>query len=299
MKTESTRSIAANPKTTHDKINIDGLDIFYREAGPKDAPTIVLLHGFPSSSHMFRDLIAELQNDFHLIAPDYPGFGYSDSPDAGKFDYTFDNLADIVAKLLAAKSCDRYWLFLQDYGGPVGFRLAAAHPERVAGLLVQNANAYMDGVSEMLASAAMHFWQNRSAATEAPLRGLVTPDGVKMQYLTGVKDPAVVNPDAWTHDLVSLSRPGNVEAQLTLLFNYQSNVPKFAEWQAYFRAHQPPTLITWGKNDPFFTEAGARAYLKDLPKAELHLLDTGHFALEDHSGEIAQHIHNFIHKNVK
>jgi len=299
MKTESTRSIAANPKTTHDKINIDGLDIFYREAGPKDAPTIVLLHGFPSSSHMFRDLIAELQNDFHLIAPDYPGFGYSDSPDAGKFDYTFDNLADIVAKLLAAKSCDRYWLFLQDYGGPVGFRLAAAHPERVAGLLVQNANAYMDGVSEMLASAAMPFWQNRSAATEAPLRGLVTPDGVKMQYLTGVKDPAVVNPDAWTHDLVSLSRPGNVEAQLTLLFNYQSNVPKFAEWQAYFRAHQPPTLITWGKNDPFFTEAGARAYLKDLPKAELHLLDTGHFALEDHSGEIAQHIHNFIHKNVK
>ena len=299
MKTESTRSIAANPKTTHDKINIDGLDIFYREAGPKDAPTIVLLHGFPSSSHMFRDLIAELQNDFHLIAPDYPGFGYSDSPDAGKFDYTFDNLADIVAKLLAAKSCDRYWLFLQDYGGPVGFRLAAAHPERVAGLLVQNANAYMDGVSEMLASAAMPFWQNRSAATEAPLRGLVTPDGVKMQYLAGVKDPAVVNPDAWTHDLVSLSRPGNVEAQLTLLFNYQSNVPKFAEWQAYFRAHQPPTLITWGKNDPFFTEAGARAYLKDLPKAELHLLDTGHFALEDHSGEIAQHIHNFIHKNVK
>ena len=299
MKTESTRSIAANPKTTHDKINIDGLDIFYREAGPKDAPTIVLLHGFPSSSHMFRDLIAELQNDFHLIAPDYPGFGYSDSPDAGKFDYTFDNLADIVAKLLAAKSCDRYWLFLQDYGGPVGFRLAAAHPERVAGLLVQNANAYMDGVSEMLASAAMPFWQNRSAATEAPLRGLVTPAGVKMQYLTGVKDPAVVNPDAWTHDLVSLSRPGNVEAQLTLLFNYQSNVPKFAEWQAYFRAHQPPTLITWGKNDPFFTEAGARAYLKDLPKAELHLLDTGHFALEDHSGEIAQHIHNFIHKNVK
>lgn len=299
MKTESTRSIAANPKTTHDKINIDGLDILYREAGPKDAPTIVLLHGFPSSSHMFRDLIAELQNDFHLIAPDYPGFGYSDSPDAGKFDYTFDNLADIVAKLLAAKSCDRYWLFLQDYGGPVGFRLAAAHPERVAGLLVQNANAYMDGVSEMLASAAMPFWQNLSAATEAPLRGLVTPDGVKMQYLTGVKDPAVVNPDAWTHDLVSLSRPGNVEAQLALLFNYQSNVPKFAEWQAYFRAHQPPTLITWGKKDPFFTEAGARAYLKDLPKAELHLLDTGHFALEDHSGEIAQHIHNFIHKNVK
>jgi pimeloyl-ACP methyl ester carboxylesterase len=286
-------------KTAHHTIKIDGLDIFYREAGPEDAPTIVLLHGFPSSSHMFRDLIAALKNDFHLIAPDYPGFGYSDSLGVGAFDYTFDNLADIVAQLLKAKNCDRYWLFMQDYGGPVGLRLAAAHPERVAGLLVQNANAYMDGVSEMLAAAAMPFWQNRTAATEAPLRGLVTLDGVKMQYLTGVKDAARVSPDAWTHDLVSLGRPGNVEAQLALLFNYQSNVPKFAEWQAYFREHQPPTLITWGKNDPFFTEAGARAYLKDLPKAELHLLDTGHFALEDHAGEIAQHIQNFIHKNVK
>lgn len=281
----------------HQTINIDGLDIFYREAGPKHAPTIVLLHGFPSSSHMFRDLIAELQNDFHLIAPDYPGFGYSDSPGVEAFDYTFDNLADIVGKFLAAKNVNRYWLYLQDYGGPVGLRLAAAHPERVAGLLVQNANAYMEGVSEMLASAAMPFWQNRGVATEAPLRGLVTPDGVKMQYLTGVKDPARVSPDAWTHDLVSLGRPGNTEAQLNLLFNYQGNVPKFPEWQAYFRAHQPPTLITWGKGDPFFTEAGARAYLKDLPKAELHLLDTGHFALEDHSNEIAQHIQDFLKRN--
>jgi pimeloyl-ACP methyl ester carboxylesterase len=299
MKTQLTHPISAYHKTTHHKINLDGLDLFYREAGPKDAPTIVLLHGFPSSSHMFRDLIAELQNDFHLIAPDYPGFGYSDSPAVNAFDYTFDNLAYLVAQLLAAKNCDRYWLFMQDYGGPVGLRLAAANPARVAGLLVQNANSYMDGVSEMLASAAMPFWQNRSPATEAPLRGLVTPDGVKMQYLTGVTDPARISPDAWTHDLVSLGRPGNTEAQLALLFNYQSNVPKFPEWQAYFRAHQPPTLITWGKGDPFFTEAGARAYLKDLPKAELHLLDTGHFALEDHSDEIAQHIRNFIHKNVK
>jgi len=299
MKNESTRPISACPKAANHKINIDGLDIFYREAGPKDAPTIVLLHGFPSSSHMFRDLIAQLQNDFHLIAPDYPGFGYSDSPDVSTFEYTFDNLADIVGKFLAAKNINRYWLFMQDYGGPVGFRLAAAHPERVAGLLVQNANAYLDGVSEMLASAAMPFWQSRNAGTEAPLRGLVALDGVKMQYLTGVKDPARVSPDAWTHDLISLGRPGNVEVQLALLFNYQNNVPKFAEWQAYFRQHQPPTLITWGKGDPFFTEAGARAYLKDLPKAELHLLDTGHFALEDHSGEIAQHIQNFIHRNVK
>ena len=286
-------------KTAYHKINIDGLDIFYREAGPKNAPTIVLLHGFPSSSHMFRDLISELRNDFHLIAPDYPGFGYSDSPSVSAFDYTFNNLADIVGKFLAAKNVNHYWLYLQDYGGPVGLRLAAAHPERVAGLLVQNANAYLDGVSEMLASAAMPFWQKRSAATEAPLRGLVTPDGVKMQYLTGVKDVARISPDAWTHDLVSLGRPDNTEAQLNLLFNYQTNVPKFAEWQAYLRVHQPPTLITWGKNDPFFTEAGARAYMKDLPKAELHLLDTGHFALEDHANEIARHIKTFIHNNVK
>jgi pimeloyl-ACP methyl ester carboxylesterase len=285
-------------RTSYRTVTVDGLNIFYREAGSPDKQTIVLLHGFPTSSHMFRELIPALAADYHVIAPDYPGFGYSDSPTVDAFDYTFDNLAHIVGKLLEAKRRTRYWLYMQDYGGPVGLRLATAHPDRVAGLFVQNANAYMEGVSEMLASAAMPFWQGRNAATEAPLRGLVTLDGVKMQYITGVKDPSRISPDAWTHDLVSLGRPGNAEAQLALLFNYQSNVPRFAEWQAYFREHQPPTLITWGKGDPFFTEAGAWAYLKDLPKAELHLLDTGHFALEEDGDVIADFILNFLGRNL-
>lgn len=285
-------------RTSYRTTTVDGLKIFYREAGSPDKQTIVLLHGFPASSHMFRELIPALATDYHVIAPDYPGFGYSDSPTVDAFDYTFDNLANIVGRLLEAKGRNRYWLYMQDYGGPVGLRLATAHPDRVAGLIVQNANAYMDGVSAMLASAAMPFWQDRNPATEAPLRGLVTPDGVKMQYLSGVREPARISPDAWTHDLVSLGRPGNPEAQLALLFNYQGNVPKFAGWQAYFRAHQPPTLITWGKGDPFFTEAGARAYLRDLPKAELHLLDTGHFALEEDGDLIAGYILNFLGRNL-
>ena len=276
---------------------IDGLNVFYREAGPKDAPTIVLLHGFPSSSHMYRDLIASLQNDFHLIAPDYPGFGYSDSPAVDKFDYTFDKLAEVMTRFLEAKGCKRYWLFMQDYGGPIGYRIASAHPGRVAGLLIQNANAYMDGVSEMFADTAKPFWQNRTPASEAPLRGMSTPEGVRWQYVTGVRDTSRLSPDAWAHDLISLSRPGNAEVQMALLHNYQSNVARYLEWQGYFRTHRPPTLITWGSGDPFFTVDGARAYLRDLPEAELHLLDTGHFALEDHTDEIAAHVRAFIRQH--
>jgi pimeloyl-ACP methyl ester carboxylesterase len=280
-------------------LQVRGVNIFYREAGDPANPAIVLLHGFPSSSHMFRELIDELKKNFYLIAPDYPGFGFSDSPNVDQFDYSFDNLASVVTELLDAKEVNRYWLFLQDYGGPVGYRIATQHPERVRGLLIQNANAYMEGVSELLAGAAMPFWQGRNAATEEPLRGLITLDGVKMQYLTGVKDSARISPDAWTNDLAALSRSGNVDVQLELLFNYQTNVPKFDEWQQYFRTHRPPTLITWGKNDPFFTEAGARAYLRDLPEAELHLLDTGHFALEDHASEVAQFVETFIQQKTK
>jgi pimeloyl-ACP methyl ester carboxylesterase len=289
----------ANDSVQYQSAKIKGLNIFYREAGNPANPAIVLLHGFPSSSHMFRKLIDELKDKFYLIAPDYPGFGFSDAPTVGQFEYSFDNLSRVVAELLEIRGVKRYWLFLQDYGGPVGFRVAALHPERVSGLLIQNANAYMEGVSEMLAGAAMPFWEKRNATTEAPLRGLVTLDGVKMQYLTGTKDASRVSPDAWTHDLISLSRPGNVDVQLELFFNYQTNVPKFPEWQDYFRKNRPPALITWGKNDPFFTEAGARAYLRDLPDAELHLLDTGHFALEDHASEVAQYVRNFVQQKTK
>lgn len=286
--------MSTHPSITYQYATIDGVKIFYREAGPKNAPALVLLHGFPSSSHMFRDLIPVLGDRYHLIAPDYPGFGYSDAPAVDQFAYTFDRIASLMARLLEAKGCHRYYLYMQDYGGPVGFRLAASRPEQVAGLLVQNANAYMEGVSEMLAKAAMPFWQNRNEATEAPLRSLLTIEGTKMQYLTGVRDPALISPDSWTHDLHFLARPGNAEIQLALLFDYQHNVPRFPEWKEYLRRHQPPMLITWGKGDPFFTETGARAYVQDVPSAELHLLDTGHFALEDHGGKIAGLIQRFI-----
>lgn len=282
----------------HRSENIDGLEIFYREAGPTDAPTIVLLHGFPSSSHMFRDLIAALKSEFHLIAPDYPGFGLSASPDADSFAYTFDSIAAIVSKLLEKKGLNRYFLYMQDYGGPVGLRIAVGHPDRVAGIIAQNANAYAEGVSELLAGAAMPFWKERTAATEAPLRGLLTLEGVKMQYLTGVIQPEKVSPAAWVHDLASLSRPGNDQVQLALLADYQNNLPLFERWQTYFRSQQPPTLIAWGRNDPFFTEAGALAYQRDLPKAEVHLLETGHFALEDHASEIAELTANFVRRHT-
>lgn len=278
---------------------VKGLNLFCREAGNPANPAIVLLHGFPSSSHMYRTLMEDLKNDFYLIAPDYPGFGFSDAPAVSDFEYTFDNLSQVVAEFLEAKRLHHYWLFMQDYGGPVGFRIAAQHPERVNGLLIQNANAYMEGVSQFLADAAMPFWQNRNATTESPLRGLVTLEGVKMQYLTGVKDASRISPDAWIHDRAALARPGNVDIQLQLLFNYQTNPPKYPAWQEYFRTCRPRALITWGRNDPFFTEAGARAYLRDLPDAELHLLDTGHFALEDHGNEIARHVKAFILDKAK
>jgi pimeloyl-ACP methyl ester carboxylesterase len=308
MRTKQTRKLSAQSITSymktkhsvkHQSANVGGINVFYREAGDPANPAIVLLHGFPSSSHMFQGLIEELKDEFYLIAPDYPGFGFSDAPNIAQFEYTFDNLSKVVTELLETKGVLHYWLYLQDYGGPIGFRIAAQNPERVAGLLIQNANAYMEGVSELLAGAAMPFWKNRNHDTEQPLRGLVTVEGVKMQYLTGVSDSSRVSPDTWTHDLVALGRPGNLDVQLELLFNYQSNVPKFPQWQEYFRANQPKTLITWGKNDPFFTEAGARAYLQDIPEAELHLLDTGHFALEDQGSEIARLVQEFINRKVK
>ena len=281
------------PKVYHRTVNVDGLDLFYREAGSADKPALVLLHGFPTSSHMFRNLILALADEFHIIAPDYPGYGQSSAPDAGAFSYTFDRLAEVVEAFLDKLQITNFVMYIQDFGAPVGLRIAARHPEWIKGLIVQNGNAYIEGNSAAF-EAFKPFWQNRNPESEAPLRGFLSLGTTKFQYTQGVRDLESISPDTWTHDQALLDRPGNDLIQLALLHDYQNNPPQYAVWQDYFRKHQPPTLITWGRHDPFFTEAGARAYLKDLPKAELHLLDSGHFALEEDTAQIATLIHQFF-----
>ncbi len=270
--------------------SVRGLKMFYREAGSKSSPTIVLLHGFPSSSHMFRDLIPQIQDKFHVIAPDYIGFGYSDMPTVKEFEYTFDNLADYVDELLfGVLGLKKFSIYVQDYGAPIGYRIASKHPEAIEGIVVQNGNAYAEGIGPAF-DPMKPFWKSRNTATEAPVRALLSKDTTIFQYTTGVKDTSHISPDSYTVDQCFLDRPGNDAIQLNLLHNYQSNLPHYDEWHKFFRNKQPKTLIVWGKNDPFFTVEGARAYLRDIPKAELHLLDTGHFALEEFSDFIAQKI---------
>ncbi|WP_020563565.1 alpha/beta fold hydrolase [Methylosarcina fibrata] len=276
--------------------NIDGHKIFYREAGANSAPVIVLLHGFPSSSHMFRDLIPKLADRFHVIAPDYLGFGYSDQPGAKEFHYTFDNLSAQIEKLLFTHlGLKKFTLYVQDYGAPIGFRIASRRPEAIEGIVVQNGNAYLEGVSPALEPMTV-FWKNRNPETEAPLRGFLDAETTQFQYEHGASDPSKISPDSYTFDQLFLDRSGNDAIQLDLFFDYRNNVALYPEWQAYFRAYQPPTLIVWGQNDPFFTVEGAKAFLRDIPRAELHLLEAGHFALEEHSGVIANYIKEFLGK---
>jgi pimeloyl-ACP methyl ester carboxylesterase len=276
--------------TTYQHATVNGLKIFYREAGSKSSPTVVLLHGFPSSSHMFRDLIPQLADKFHIIAPDYVGFGYSDAPDAEKFEYTFDNLAAHVEQLLfGVLGLKKFTIYVQDYGAPVGYRIASNHQDAIDGIIVQNGNAYIEGIGPGF-DAMKPFWANRNPETERPVRELLKKETTIFQYTHGVQDVSRVSPDSYTFDQLFLDRPGNEAIQLNLLHNYQSNLAKYDGWHEFFRNKQPKTLIVWGRNDPFFTVPGAQAYLRDLPKAELHLLDTGHFALEDSSGFIAQQI---------
>ncbi len=280
--------------TTFQHATVHGLKVFYREAGSKASPTIVLLHGFPSSSHMFRDLIPQLADKFHLIAPDYVGFGYSDAPDADKFDYTFDNLAASTEELLfGVLGLKKFSIYVQDYGAPVGYRIASKHPDAIEGIVVQNGNAYAEGIGPAF-DPMKPFWKNRNAETEKPVRELLSKKTTVFQYTHGTKDVSRINPDSYTMDQHFLDRPGNDAIQLNLLHNYQSNLALYNGWHEFFRDKQPKTLIVWGKNDPFFTVEGAQAYLRDIPKAELHLLDTGHFALEDSSEFIAQQIVKFF-----
>jgi pimeloyl-ACP methyl ester carboxylesterase len=275
-------------------VNVDGLDIFYREAGPAGAPTILLLHGFPTSSHMFRDLIPLLADRYHLVAPDYPGFGYSSAPSIKEFTYTFDRLADVVEHFTDAIGLESYALYQQDFGGPVGFRLATRRPERIRALIIQNANAYDEGITEGVRDPVLRIWTDRTPDVEARLRSFFEMPVTRKQYLEGAPDPSLVSPDAWEHAQWGMDRPGNKEIQFELHANYGSNVERYDEWHAYFRKHQPPALVVWGKGDFVFAVAGAEAYRKDLKKVELHLLDAGHFALETHAAEIAGHIRRFL-----
>lgn len=311
-------SDAEDQDVKYKTVVINGFDIFYREAGDPNKPTILLLHGFPTSSHMFRDLITSLSNQFHLVAPDYPGYGYSSMPSVDEFDYSFDNLANIVDKFIDTIGITSYSLYLMDYGAPIGFRIAAKYPERVESLIIQNGNAYIEGINNNFWEPIQAYWKDRKAINQGldnawwknvksaynnpnmsnddALRFLLTLGATKWQYTNGVRNVETINPDTWDHVQPLLDREGNQEIQLQLFYSYGTNPPLYSKWQAYFRKHQPPTLIVWGKNDEIFPAAGAHPYKRDLREVEIHLLDTGHFALEEDGDVIAKHIRRFLEK---
>ena len=285
-----------NP-TFHRTIEVEGLDIFYREAGPEGAPTILLLHGYPTSSHMFRNLIRDLSDQFHLLAPDYPGYGRSEQPPMAEFDYTFDNMAKIVEGFLEALNVERFSIYLMDYGAPIGYRIVAKYPERVEALIVQNGNAYDEGLREFW-DPIKKYWNEKTVENGKALEGFHALEGLKWQYTNGVRDAEKISPDNWHVDLQHLSRPENDAIQLAMFYDYRTNIPLYPAWQAYFREHQPPTLVVWGKNDVIFPAEGAEPYKRDLNNIEFHLLDTGHFALEEDGDVIADRMRQFLATNV-
>jgi pimeloyl-ACP methyl ester carboxylesterase len=284
-------------KTKNQSITVDGQKIFYREAGDKEnTPTILLLHGFPTSSHMFRNIIPALADKFHLVAPDYPGFGYSSMPSLDEFEYTFDHIADIVDKFITKIGVEKYSLYVMDYGAPVGFRLAVKHPEKIEALIVQNGNAYVEGLGEFW-EPLRAFWVDPSEKNKNALRKFLTIESTRWQYTHGVKNEYAISPDNWIHDQLLLDRPGNNEIQLQLFNDYKSNPSQYPQWQEYFRKYQPPTLVVWGKNDVIFQKEGAIPYQRDLKNVQIHLLNTGHFALEEEGDLIAKLISGFLLNN--
>ena len=279
--------------TTNRKVDVDGLEVFYREAGPADAPVLLLLHGFPSSSHMFRDLIPKLAGEYRVIAPDLPGFGQSAMLAREAFAYTFDRLARVIDRFTEVLELRRFALYVFDYGAPVGWRLATWHPERITALVTQNGNAYEEGLSEGW-NPIQAYWRDPSARNRDALRQFLAPESTQWQYTHGVSDTARISPDGYALDNGYLSRPGADDVQLDLFLDYASNVALYPAFQAYFRAHQPPLLAVWGRNDPFFLPAGAEAFRRDIAAADVRLFDTGHFALETHAEEIAAAIRDFF-----
>ena len=290
----------AEQRVRHRFADVDGIRVFYREAGPRDAPAVLLLHGFPSSSHMYRRLIPALADRYHVVAPDYPGFGYSDFPDPRRYAYSFDSYARLVKRLTEQLGVTRYSIYIQDYGAPVGLRLALLAPERISALIVQNGNAYEQGLSREW-EPLQAYWREPTSTHRERLGEWLSDEGIRAQYTAGLREDQLelLEPDTWTLDRALLARAGNRNLQLDLFADYQTNVALYPRFQAFFREHRPPTLIVWGQRDPFFTLAGARAYLRDLPDAELHLLDAGHFALETHGAEIATVIRDFLRRHLR
>ncbi|MPW20210.1 alpha/beta fold hydrolase [Paraburkholderia sp. CNPSo 3157] len=281
------------PTIAHRHAEVDGFNVFYREAGRPGAPKLLLLHGFPSSSHMFRDLIPLLAQRFHIVAPDLPGFGQSDMPERSAFSYTFDNIANVIDRFTEVIGFGRYAVYVFDYGAPTGFRLALKHPERITAIVSQNGNAYVEGLSDGW-NPIRAYWQDPSQANRDALRALLTKETTVWQYTHGVPDTASVSPDGYSLDDYYMSRPGAHEVQLDLFGDYRSNVALYPAFQQYFRTHQPPFLAVWGKNDPFFLPAGAEVFKRDIPGADVRFFDTGHFALETHAQEIAAAISEFL-----
>ena len=292
--------LAQQPAVNHKTVKIGDLDIFYREAGPKDAPTVLLLHGFPTSSQMYRNLIPALAHEYHVVAPDYPGFGHSSMPPRDKYTYTFDNLAKTIDEFTTVLGLSKFALYVQDYGAPVGYRLAVAHPERISAIVVQNGNAYDEGLDNDFWKPLKAYWKEpKSREKRDALRAFLTYDATRWQYTNGVKRTELISPDGPAHDQFLLGRAGNDEIQLDLFLSYGSNPPLYPQWQDYFHMHQPPVLIAWGKNDKIFPADGAEPYKRDLKTLEYHLLDAGHFALETEGDTIAGLMRAFLGKHVK
>ena len=283
--------------TSYKHAAANGNRIFYREAGPETAPTILLLHGFPTSSHMFRNLIPALADHYHVVAPDLPGFGFSDAPNRNQFHYTFENLTGVIDNFTQSIGLDRFAIYVFDYGAPVGFRLALAHPERIAAIISQNGNAYVEGLSQGW-NPIQKYWKEPTPENRAALRDFLKPEATKWQYVHGVQDESQVAPESYALDSALLARPGNDEIQLDLFLDYASNVALYPKFQEYLRVKQPSLLAVWGKNDPFFLPAGAEAFKRDNPNAEVHFYDTGHFALETHHQEIAGAIRDFLGRKL-
>jgi len=282
---------------TYQHVSVDGHKVFYREAGSKTAPTILLLHGFPTSSHMFRNLIPALGDRYHVVAPDLPGFGFSDAPDRNRFRYTFEHLAEVIASFTDAIGLKSFAIYVFDYGAPVGFRLALARPERITAIISQNGNAYEEGLSEGW-NPIQRYWKEPTPENRTALRELLKPEATKWQYTHGVQDITLLAPEAYELDSALLTRPGNDEIQLDLFLDYASNVALYPKFQEYFRSKRPPLLAAWGMNDPFFLPPGAEAFKRDIPNAEVKFFDTGHFALETHVQEIAGAIRDFLSRKL-